>query len=143
MEEMPDRAVNLGFEELTPRKVSSELLGHLKTNDRVAVVGRWFEGKENGNLKEIVRLLADRGLQVRLVKGQTPVQDFCFLMNAQKELVATDRSTFSYWAAFLGETSIIRRYKIDNGKALASSRKKLVLPDHRTIFYEIYNNTAI
>jgi hypothetical protein len=120
MEEMPGAWRRVGYEELSPSKIANEVFGHLHAGDQVAVVGRWMPDRENERLQNVVHALRKRGFQVRLITGQTPVQDFCFLMNAQKELVATGMSSYSYWAAWLGNTSKVRRYQVDS----LSTRKK-------------------
>jgi hypothetical protein len=147
MEEIPNVWQRRGYEELSASKIANEVFGHLHAGDQVAVVGRWISGKENKNLKEVVHALKKRGLLVRFITGQTPVQDFCFLINAQKELVVTRKSTYSYWAGFLGKTSKVRRYQVDSlstrkssgGQKPTSYEPKIVtLPDNRSIQCEIY-----
>lgn len=59
-----------------------------------------------------VTALERRGLQVRVVEGQSGTEDFCFLLSAQKELVGTYKSTYVRWAAFLGEAKRANLYEL-------------------------------
>jgi hypothetical protein len=95
---MPNRGKLLGFEELSPNKTAYELFAHLRPGDKIAITTR-FGGK---HVEPYVSALNERGLNVRVVDGQSGTEDFCFLMSAQKELVGTSLSTFSRWAAYLG-----------------------------------------
>lgn len=88
----------LGFDELSPNQTANELLGHLQARDKVAITTRF----DNEVTQQYVQAFQAKGLQVRVVAGNSPTQDFCFLMKAQKELVGGLRSTFFTWAAFLG-----------------------------------------
>ena len=54
----------------------------------------------------------ERGLQVRVIEGQSGTQDFCFLMSAQKELVGSFMSTFVTWAAYLGNMKRANLYRV-------------------------------
>jgi hypothetical protein len=105
----PGNGDSLGFKELGPKQTANDLLGHLRPGDKVAVVSRF----SNKAAQSYVTALVDRGLQVRLVQGQTSEQDFCFLLRAQKELVGVSISTFFYWAACLSNASRIISYSLD------------------------------
>ena len=93
--EIGQNAQRKGFEELSPHDVAFQLLAHLQKGDKVALVSR-FPAPEH------LQALQDRGLVVRTVI-QSGVQDFCFLLHAQKELIGTELSTFTSWAAFLNQ----------------------------------------
>ena len=45
-----------------------------------------------------------------MVTGQTGMEDFCFLANAQKEMVGSVVSTFARWAALLGSAKRAQLY---------------------------------
>jgi hypothetical protein len=106
---MPNRGKELGFQELSPNQTAAELFGHLQPGDKVAIVSRF--GIEHG--KPYIDALEERGLQVRLVEGQSGMQDFCFLMRAQRGMVGMAISTFFMWAALLGECRCITAYSVD------------------------------
>lgn len=105
---MPKVGKRLGFEELSPNKTAFELFGHLNPGDKVAITTR-FGGKD---VEPYVSALQGRGLQVRVIEGQSGTQDFCFLMSAQKELVGSLKSTFVTWAAYLGDMKRANLYRV-------------------------------
>ena len=119
MTELPKDAVRLGFEEMGPNQTARDLFGHLGRGDKVAIVSRFgmstFE-------EQFIDALERQGLHVRFVQGQTGVQDFCFLMHAQKELVGPGKSSFFNWAAILGNATKIRSYRLDTPETRAISR---------------------
>jgi len=100
-----------GFkEELSPNKTANELFGHLQPGDKIAVTTRY-----NNSLSQLyVGALKNRGLNVRLISGQSDTEDFCFLMHAKKELVGTHMSKFFLWSALLGSAKKIRAYSVDS-----------------------------
>lgn len=104
----PSRGKRLGFEELSPNKTASDLFGHLNPGDKIAIVTR-FGGK---HAQPYVSALEARGLKVRLMVGQSAVEDFCFLMTAKKELVGTYKSTYVKWAALLGNMNRAELYDL-------------------------------
>lgn len=75
--------------------------------EKVAITTR-FGGT---HVKPYIQALERRGLQARVVEGQSGVQDFCFLLSAQKELVGTRKSTFVQWAAWLGGAKQVELYE--------------------------------
>jgi hypothetical protein len=99
----------MGFQELSPNQTAHDLFGHLNPGDKVAIVSRF--GIEH--VQQYVDALEDRGLQVRLIEGQSGVQDFCFLMRAQKEMVGLAISTYFMWAALLGDCRTVTAYSVD------------------------------
>mmetsp|Transcript_46526 Transcript_46526/g.55954 ORF Transcript_46526/g.55954 Transcript_46526/m.55954 type:complete len:394 (+) Transcript_46526:154-1335(+) len=107
--EQPKRGLRLGFEELSPNKTALELFSHLKAGDKIAITSRM-----NDKVGDYVKSLTARGLVVRVIKGQSPLEDFCFLLKAQKELVGPSKSTFAAWAGVLGDAEIVRLYSIDS-----------------------------
>ena len=100
-----------GFEETTPNQTATLLFGHLKPGDKVAITTRF---RDNVNTRAQVRALEARGLKVRVIAGQTVAQDFCFLSSTQKELVGVAQSTYSSWAAILGNMQVARFYRMDS-----------------------------
>ena len=102
-----------GFRELNPRQVSTELFGRLQNGDKVAIVSRF----KNDITKQYVTALEDRNLNVRLISRQTPVEDFCFLKRAKKEMVGTEISSFFVWAAYLGTAPVRSYFVADNSQA--------------------------
>lgn len=107
---MPKRGVSLGFEELSPRKISEELLGNLKGGDQVAVTSRYI----NYAVDNIVVALRARDMHVRVVTNQSAEEDFCFLKMAKKELVGMAKSTYVRWAGILGDANLVRMYIVDS-----------------------------
>ena len=80
-----------GYEELSPQRMAQELLGHLPAGSKVAIVSR---GEAYVDL--YVKALRERSLQVRTTPSDhSGVQDFCFLLQAEREIVGTMRSTYT------------------------------------------------
>jgi len=100
---MKANAVKKGFMELDPNQTAVELFGHLNAGDKVAIVTR-FADDESEYVTSYVRALESRGLKVRLIRGQTGVEDFCFLMSATKEIIGVAVSTYLVWAGLLSDT---------------------------------------
>eukprot|EP00590_Aulacoseira_subarctica_P009590 CAMPEP_0172429944 /NCGR_PEP_ID=MMETSP1064-20121228/52502_1 /TAXON_ID=202472 /ORGANISM="Aulacoseira subarctica , Strain CCAP 1002/5" /LENGTH=363 /DNA_ID=CAMNT_0013175677 /DNA_START=246 /DNA_END=1337 /DNA_ORIENTATION=+ len=90
----------IGFRELSPNQTAYQFLGHLKSGEKVAIIGRPSEEE----LQHFTQALRDRGLQVRFVKGHTGTEDFCFLKTATKEIAGNEKSTFFRNAALLSDT---------------------------------------
>jgi hypothetical protein len=121
---IPGRAYEMGFAELSPHKTAKELFSNLKgggggnnnssfsheIGDSVAITTRI----PNQGARDYVQALQqDRNISARLVRDQTGVQDFCFLLHAKRELVGNARSTFLSSAALLGNSSKARLYNVD------------------------------
>jgi hypothetical protein len=85
--------------------------------------------KRDSATLEYVKAFRERGLQVRVVSGQSRVQGFCFLKKAQKELVGSAVSTFVRWAAFLGDAKRAQLYILDSRKMRYIDTKKPSLAD--------------
>lgn len=102
---MSGRNSESGFVELDAERVANDLLGHLKAGDKVAIVSRYATGVDS-----FINALTARGIRVRLVTGQSGMQDFCFLLKARKEIVGTTRSSFFMYAGFLGQAQTVRAY---------------------------------
>ena len=98
---MPRAAHRLGFSELTANQTAHELLGHLQPGENVGIVTRFPEADE---VQEYAKVLhQERQFQVRVIQNHTnDIQDFCFMIKAQRGLVGTSKSTFVKWAAYIG-----------------------------------------
>jgi hypothetical protein len=106
--EMPNVGVKMGFEELSPNKTANELFGHLQAGDKVAITSRFTDYRSN----PYVDAFHARGIAARIVKGQNPEQDFCFLLSAQKEMVGVSMSSFAHWASRLGNATVAKLYSV-------------------------------
>ena len=99
-----------GLKDISPSQTADVLLKHLERKDKVAITTRVF----NEKLQRHVDALRAKGLQVRIIQGQSGPQDFCFLLKSKKELVGNYQSTFFFWAALLGRASNVRLYTSDS-----------------------------
>jgi hypothetical protein len=108
---MPKRGKKLGFEELSPNQTAYELFRNLHTGDKVAITSRF---STDPSLQPYVDALVERGIQVRVIANQSPVEDFCFMMHAKKELVGNAESSFVLWAGYLGNSAKVRLYSINS-----------------------------
>lgn len=97
--EMPN-AKYTTLQEVSPDQAADTLFGHLQKGDKLAITTRFH----NELVQEYERTLTARGIQVRIIQGNTGIQDFCFLLNAKKELIGNFQSTYVFWAAILGKS---------------------------------------
>lgn len=98
-----------GFEELDSERLSSEVLGHLKGGDKIALAGRNLKSDAKKNSTEVYRIvsaLEAKNLTVRYTPGTSGAEDFCFLTRTKKELIGTPVSTYLELAAFLAGPSL-------------------------------------
>jgi hypothetical protein len=86
-------------------------MGHLQPGQKVATTTRFAN---EPLVQDSINELEKRELQVRLVVNQTGVQDFCFLLRAQQELIGVAKSTYARWAAYLGDSRRVQLYALDN-----------------------------
>lgn len=107
MEEQQSR----GFEELELDRVVPLLMGHLQPGQKVAMTTRFANEPV---VEEYVQAMRQHQLQVRVVTNQTGVQDFCFLLRAQQELLGVAKSTYARWAAYLGDAKRVQLYALNN-----------------------------
>jgi len=98
------------LEDVSPSQTVNVLLEHLRPGDKVSITTRTF----NEHLQLHLDAMQARGLQVRVIQGQSGMQDFCFLLKAKKELIGNFQSTFFFWACVLGRAKIARLYTIDS-----------------------------
>ena len=105
--ELPQQVVQKGgFEELAPNKTAQELFSNHRPGDKVAVLSR--SPTQVGPYMDALRAA---GLSVRFVDA-TSHQGFCLLMSAKREMIGFSQSTFSVWAAFLGNATKARLYSL-------------------------------
>ena len=117
--ELKGATTSLGFTELGPTKVANEMLGHLPPKSKVAITTRF----DNTVTQRYVKAMEANGLDVRVISGQSGVQDFCFLKHTQKELVGMKKSSYFKWAAYLmPPTSSVETTKIRTYSLRADSR---------------------
>ena len=129
------RSFSQNFVELSPERTAQHLFGptivshknnhsgSYTTNtskDRILVVSRYPE-----NLEPFSEALIAFGYNVTLSTAQKGLEDFCLLMSARRELVGSIRSTFTRWAAILGNATSNRLFTVrrsdDQGVAAASN----------------------
>jgi hypothetical protein len=96
--------------ELGPKQTARDVLGHLHPGDKVAVISRFSRDRAQPYLDA----MEDRGLRVRFIEGQTGVQDFCFLLQAEKEMIGISHSTFFLWAAYLSNCRRVVAYTVNS-----------------------------
>jgi hypothetical protein len=122
------RAYDMGFAELSPTQVATELFANLyndndndnegtSNNHTVQITTRMYNQKACNYAKALMMAAPpseDSHIYATVVTDQSAVQDFCFLMKTQKELAGSARSTFVLWAALLGNTTRARLYHVDN-----------------------------
>lgn len=133
---------------MSPYKIAHELFRDSVAGDKVAILTRINDAV----VSDIVDKLKKRGLQVRLISGQSAVEDWCFLKHAQKELVGGAMSTFVKWAAFLGNATRTRLYFLDSPmfrkrdglKGMFDAAKLVIDSDLGSrIRYEVYRSEDI
>lgn len=98
---------DLGYWEAGPKRVSLDLLQHINRGQSVAITTRWPRFAE-----PYAKVLRERGVEARVVEGQSGVQDFCFLLRTRREIVGVEESTYFRWASFLGNASRIHMYTV-------------------------------
>ncbi len=105
-----------GFEELDSDRLVSQVLGHLKPGDKLALAGRNLKSdsqynNNNNNNKTtqaygIVSALEAMNLTLRFTPGTDEMEDFCFLRRTKKELIGNPASTYFELAAVLAGPSL-------------------------------------
>lgn len=98
---------------MDPTRVANQLMKHLPSGQKVAMTTR-FNAKQEPLVELYLKTFKARGFQPRLIVNQTGIQDFCFLLNAQQELLGVAKSTYARWAAYLGRAKSVQLYAIDN-----------------------------
>jgi hypothetical protein len=145
---MPRIGKKLGFEEMSPTKIAHELFRDSIVGDKIAILTRINDTV----VSEIMEALEGRGLQVRLISGQSPIEDWCFMKHAQKELVGGAISSFVKWAAFLGNTTKTRLYFLDSPMFRRRAQLEFLFQEAESVIesdlgsrirYEVYRSEDI
>lgn len=101
--ELPaERAYTMGFAELSPTKVATEVFPPTHRTKHIYIATRIYNQMAR-NYEEAL-LVSAPNRTVSIVRDQTGVQDFCFLSRTHHELVGNARSTYVLWAALLSQT---------------------------------------
>ena len=104
------------FVELSPNETAQYLFGSnhrrygnhtLKTKRKMALISRFPD-----TATPFVETLRADGWTVRQIEGQSGMEDFCFALSAQRELVGLQVSTYTQWAGFLGNATGVRLYRV-------------------------------
>ena len=111
--ELKSPETSRGLQEASPNQTASVLFKDLERGSRIAITSRF----NNEHLQAQVDALTERGFKVRVITGQSGIEDFCFLLKANQELVGNFQSTYAFWAAILGQSHKVKFYTI-NSKAL-------------------------
>jgi hypothetical protein len=137
MQEIPETAKKLGFEELSPNKMVQEVMKDYRPGDKVAVISRFSTFGQN-----YVHRMQEAKLDARLMENISDLQSFCFLMSGGLEFIANSKSTFAQWAAYLGNASRVRLYNLrspERGNGIiwynftnADIRKRFSLEDYNS-----------
>lgn len=114
----PNIVNSFGFHDLDIYQTAYELLGHLRTGDKVAIISQ-FEEKDLANYTGVLR---ERGLQVRFVTGHTGPQGFCFLKCTTKGLYGDYFSTYFRSAALFSDT--VKNITFYNNNRLSDMRSR-------------------
>jgi hypothetical protein len=133
---MPEYFKEFGFEELSPNKTANELFRNLKAGDKIAITSRFISDPK---VNAYVDALTSRGIQVRVIEGQTGVEDFCFLLSARKELVGFAESSYAAWAGYLGNANKVRLYSVDSPARRADGS----LFHHRVFYHFNWTNPKL
>jgi hypothetical protein len=132
------------FVEVTPYTAANALFLNTSTDHPIAISSRF-----PNRVDQYVQALQKRGISSYYVDGQrTGMEAFCYLLQAQYELVGMYQSTFVRWAALLGNATMNRSYLLDQ-KPLEQSNTTILLPppvrtgetiqrEQRTFTTEVY-----
>jgi hypothetical protein len=101
-------------------------MGHLPAGQKIAMTTRFANNEPM--VQEYQTAMQQRGFQVRVVSNQTGVQDFCFLLRAQQELLGVAKSTYARWAAYLGDAERVQLYALDNVGSQEFIRQTMQFP---------------
>jgi hypothetical protein len=112
--------------ELGPKQTARDVLGHLHPGDKVAVISRFSRDRAQPYLDAI----EERGLRARFIEGQTGVQDFCFLLHSQKEMIGISHSTFFLWAGYLSNCPHVIAYTVNSKQRRQTFGDEYVYHNH-------------
>lgn len=110
---------------------------------QIAIISRFT----NEELDHYVEALQQRQQhsqgQIRVLRGQTGVQDFCLALSAFY-LVGMTTSTYALWAGILGNATTVRWYSVDPSKALSSWQQKQLahVIQGREFWIEVYGGKS-
>ena len=119
-------------------------MGHLPAGQKIAMTTRFAN---EPIVQDYQNAMQAQGFQVRIVANQTGVQDFCFLLKAQQELLGVAKSTYARWAAFLGDAERVQLYALDNVGSHEFIRSTMQFPwtnpeIRRRIQFPVFASTA-
>ena len=103
-----------GFHLMDANQTAHELLKDLPAGHRIAVVAPHFGDERDNKVLDYQTALKAKGLTVRMIRGQSSTQDFCFLRRTQTELIGAKTSTYALWAGLLGNATRVRLYVMDS-----------------------------
>ena len=101
------------FDELSSNEIATNVLGHLKAGDKLAIVTA-----NRKPTRGLIQAMRARNVTVRAVisKGDDFMADFFFMLSARRELIGRAESTFFMWAAlFNRRVQRTNAYSYDNG----------------------------
>ena len=134
---MRRKGKQFGFEELSPNQTANALFSDHKPGDKVAIISRYEEGIELH-----IQALEARGLKARFVGGQRGIEDFCFLLRAQKQIIGVGTSTFASFAGILGDAKKVLLYSVDS-EARRSPRSLVKLFPHYNYTNKVLKNRIL
>jgi len=118
--EMATHALHLGFGELSPNRVSHDLLGHLGPGSSVIIVSRFTKHESIDDYESSLRY---RGFNVRVLHDLPGPETFCYLRHATA-LAGFWKTTFFSWAAFLSDAERIDVYRMDTNHTRIALRRE-------------------
>ena len=97
------------YHEITPKQIVPWLSGGalIPGKDSIALVGRYMDSDYAKQFQ--YELTTNGGYSVRMIQNQTTAQDFCFMLQTKRELIASKQSTFAQWIELLmfdGNTNV-------------------------------------
>jgi hypothetical protein len=130
------------FTEVSPNTAANVLFLHTSKNHPIAIISRFQTGVD-----QYVQALQEREISAHYVDGQrTGMEAFCYLLQAQYEIVGSGTSTFFVWATYLGNATRNRSYRLDQPQIQPSNETVVPLSnrtietiqhDHRTFTTEV------
>jgi hypothetical protein len=130
------------FMEVTPNTAANVLFLNTIKSHPIAIVSRFETGVD-----QYLQAFQERGLSAHYVIGQrSGMEAFCYLKQAQYQIVGSGQSTFFLWATYLGNATMNRLYLLDQQQIQPSNETVLPLPnrtittiqrEHRTFTTEV------
>jgi hypothetical protein len=116
------------FMEVTPNTAANVFFLYASKSHRIAIISRFQAG-----VNHYIQAFQERGTSALYVLGQrSGMEVFCYLQQAQYEIVGSGQSTFFLWATYLGNATMNRLYLLDQQQIQPSNETVLPLPN-RTI----------